>query len=63
MMETGRKLSALEQNDVALMLRAVDGDLMAHHVIQEFTMEWADHIYLLMMESIGVESVDLATHL
>lgn len=62
MMETGRKLSWLEEMDVIRWQRAATHNEM-HSLVKEWGSEWLMHISLLGLEQLKVHSCATATHL
>ena len=63
-MDTGRKLSLMEQQDMARMDRLVTGTWTKddREVSSEWTGSWWDHITLLRMERDDKTPVSVVTH-
>ena len=63
-MDTGRKLSWLEKQDLLIMDRMVTGTWSKHDrkVSSEWTGSWWDHICTLGLERRGWTTVSVVTH-
>ena len=63
-MDTGRKLSLMEQQDLLIMDRMVTGTWSKHdrEVSSEWSGNWWDHIYTLRLERGGWTPVSVVTH-